>query len=1796
MDTKLEAYLKEVKARLRGRPEAEQREIIATLRQHIEESLVRHKNNVDAVLMELDEPDAYAGDEDGREARNSAAHPKGGRVFSYRLLLWLFLLINGWWVFMQTQERGYFSCRPANHRSAKGATRGNPVQPPAAPMVETNLVMLEVRQQNFSSSREMSIAMQFNVPPAVNNLREYLRLTTEDGEEIPFGVMERYNNQILLMTESLKTDTVKVSLAAGFPSADGVAVSRNEQKRTLTVIEKLILERMETELPDFESGFVGAYFTFPLDAGTARDFIQITPPVKFMVERGSWWRNESRIVGEFKPRESYTITFKSGLRAENGAILLKPVVRTIQFPDRDPALAIPVSGMYLSPKGNLQIPLSAVNVKEVELSAAPVLPQNLLHYALRRHGRAGSWYREDEDRMLGRSAIVLTNRLAGQPNQQINTRVDLRSLVAGTPSGAYWVTARAKGDKHAEQLVVVTDLGLSAHLAKDGVFVWVNSLAETTPAVGAEVVAYAENNEEVGRGIVQDDGTVFLPKKEGADDAFIVIARLGTDLSYLVLDRSEVDVPNSEGVRPYASSGYEAFVFTERGVYRPGESAFVRTVVRDRLLGAPDSFPVSLRVVRPDGRTFRTFTMKLDDVGSCETNFALPEYLPTGLYSLDVIVPGSDRVLGSTSVALEDFVPPQVRVDILGLPPVVPSSTGFIFTVSANHLFGAPGGGLLVSAFYRFYAAPFVATNWVGYSFGDPEKEFSSLLTYIGRGWMGSDGLADFPVSASPAWRPAARLRAVVSANVSENSGRVTSAYGETLMDPYPFYIGLSPSFSGTMRVGDTQRVAIVAVRPSDMTALTNGALKAVLSRVTRSWALKRGANGRYNYESLETKTPVREVVLSLAAEPVSLPLQVESSGEYLLVVSDPESEASTSIRFSAAAPGDRWVDWNRERPDIIELSLNKSEYRIGEKAKLIVKAPFKGEGLLTIETDRVLEHRRVTLDASTAELELDVRADYVPNAYCTFTLIRPAVAEAEWSAHRAVGGVALRVRPEGRALSVAIDAPRTNLPQAKMTAKIRVRDEAGAPASAKLTVMAVDEGICLLTAFKTPNPLQFFLAKRTLGTSWFDLYSELMPVLDDDEMNRAASHIGGDVGSSLLRRMNPVKSRRFKPLALWQSEIETDAQGEAEVSFDLPEFAGEVRLMVVAVNREQLGSAEVPVKVKRPLVVETSLPRFLAPGDRTMLTVQLFNESGTEQHVKIEATAGGPLSVVEAQRSVTLAAGQSSVERMPVQALKDVGNGLISIRVESEAVSFSDQIEMPVRPALALQYDSIWGTLTAGEKQEFAPSETYLPNTAEQIVQASGLQYLKLADALNYLVSYPYGCLEQTTSRAYPMIYLPELAKRLSKNSMSRDEIDDLVRTGIFNILAKQSADGSFSMWHSGGPAWRWGGLYATSFLLDADRLGYEVSKDALRSALDYVERDLSRRPPATVETSDFAWRSDITERAFACEVLARAGRRSDGWIARLAEQLDVLPNGAKISLARAMVASGDPRRASEILKAIKPDSVTDVVDQSALLLAWLDVDPRSPVVPLLAMALEKGVSPDGHWSTTTYNAFAVRALGSYAMLMTNAMEPFKARMLSDGKTVAFDQSKELQFTNAGPVTLVNDGPGVLYYRISASGVPVSGEPEIGDNELVVRRTWFTEDGYEITRPAFDQGELVVVEIAVDSLDKDTDNLIIEDLLPAGFEIENPALQTSQDTGFGWITGKVDWVSSRDIRDDRLLLFSGAFNGRRTYYYAMRAVSPGHFVVPAITASEMYNPMRRSVWRDAKEATIDPAKEEAAP
>jgi uncharacterized protein YfaS (alpha-2-macroglobulin family) len=1774
---RIDAYLDAVARNLAHKPDAVRRDILAGLREHIGEALRREGDTpppgaIERILGGMDAPDEFAetvGEDASRPDPSAPAAPRLSRHPHRGFVLAVaFLLVNVYGVWKWTAARPPAAVPPPNPSAVSNA--------PAA------LQLLKVEQMNWSAGRELTLRLVFNAAPNRDLLTRFLHLSTDHQPEVAYRLQGPANtNSLWIETDAIADDQVKYLLDEGFPGLSGVEPSEQAYAASVKLAPSFYLVRLSARSPAFDPPALQAEFNAYPESNGLDACVEIEPAVRCTFDGSGGWHG-LRLAGDFKPGQVYAVTFKTGLRAENGAALEKPITRLVQFPNRASDLRFETGGRYLSPKGSLAIPVQAVNIKKWTVSLRPVFANNLVALALREaNGYSSVGYSLDE---LAGAAVSQTNALTAPPNESVRAWIHLRELTQ-EPRGVFWVEANDNG-----RLIVVTDLGIAARLSPGGALVWINSLASGRPVAGAEITLVARNNQTLARAVTDAHGVARLAGWKAGETPFLITARREDDLSYLDLSDTRVDPGTGVDGAPYLAPGaLEAAVFTERGVYRPGETAFLQGLVRDTDQRAPAPFPAIFRVRRPDGRVFQDIPVMTDAHGSARTTVLLPDYLPTGRYTVNLVMPGTFTVLGTTSIALEDFVPPQIRVAVEAPPERARAGEPLTFQVRAEHLFGRAAAGLSVQGHVTIQSASFAPSAWEGWQFGDADKTFAPLEISLGTQTLDGEGRASFSADSAAAWRPPAALQIVQQATVIEDGGRPVSASASRRLDAYPFYIGLRTAWEGAIRAGETQRVEVVEVLPDGAPAAAGKPVVLTLSRVLWHSALREGAGGRYEWKSERQLITVREDTLAAGGDPRTWSFAVDTTGSYLLTASDPASGASTRIAFYAASPEQDWVAWSREKPGRIELAWDRERYRPGDTARLLVKAPFSGVALLTVESDRVLEARVVTLEKNTAELEVPVLAAYAPNVYCVLTLVRPAVAESVWSPHRALGALALPVERPGRRLTVTADAPALQRPQSKLTARLTVRDEAGQPAAGAVTVMAVDEGICLLTAFQTPDPNRVFTAQRRLGVTLHDLYNELVPVLDDAITTASRMGGDGDEGAGPRRRLNPVTARRFKPVALWQADVPLNSNGEAMVALDIPEFAGTLRVMAVAYNAAQCGSAQTPVPVKRDLVVQPALPRFLAVGDRCDASVVLHNTGAAELGARVRVTCGGPLRADAGEQRVTVPAGGSA--RVPLTLTGGPGPGLALLRIEAEAGvdRYDETTELAVRTVSALQAQTLNRVVQPGERVSLAPPTNWMAATAARSVRISAMPAMQLGRALEQVWYYPYGCLEQTVSGAFPLLYAADWPERLmAPGAVAAGDTRARVNAAIQRVWAMQQGDGGFSLWPFEGKTDAAASLYAAHFLVEARAAGCAVAPERLDAVLDWLRQRLGRN--AAIEVGSPPWLYEMDERAYVCQVLALAGCPDAGWTARLREQSGRLYYATRVRVAATLLLMGEPRQAVDILDRLGLPSPrsrlsgyllnSDVQDAALLLSAWLDVAPDGEAPGRLALYLLNRRA-DGHWGNTYDNAMALLAIGKYLKHRAGREQPFTGSLTRpDGGVTAVTSTQEVQVAygpgEVGDVILVNDGPGPMYLSGQFSGVSLTAEPAT-EQGVKAWREYFDSAGRPVDPATLRQGDLVIVRITVDPLGRELDQLVIEDLLPAGWEIENPNLLTAG-TPPVWLRNQAEPARYRDARDDRMLFFTGAVARQSVFHYAARAVTPGVFRQPPLAVSGMYEPEIRCV------------------
>jgi uncharacterized protein YfaS (alpha-2-macroglobulin family) len=1396
-------------------------------------------------------------------------------------------------------------------------------------------------------------------------------------------------------------------------------------------------------------------------------------------------------------------------------------------------------------------------------------------------------------------------------------------------------------------------------------------------------------------------------------------ASRGRDLTWLDLRTSQVNFGESDTTgAPYLRKGHEAFIYTERGVYRPGETVHLRAIVRGPDGATPPGFPVRWQFRRPDLHNWKAVLGKIDADGAVALDLPLPDDLPTGRWSVVLGLPGQNKSgesFGTASFQVEDFMPNRMQVGLKldghaangpdGSTPRFPvGDAPLAAQVQADYLFGKPVTERPARVVARIDPATFAPAQWAGWTFGDAASSAQTLENLKVTGHrselpeqqLDAKGHASFDldlanlVAADPAEGPAQPAkrrrrgrspaavtvtpppgesrgqyagpwRLSVVASVTEAGGRAVSASAEAELDPLPWYIGVRARSTGAS-IDAPNSFDVTLVSPDGKLAAERAALEATLYRETWNNSLAY-ENNRYVYHSTRLLDPVGEKQsVKLVAGKGMFDLRPTAFGSYVLRVRDPKTGGLASIGFYAGQGA--WEDnISRENPEKLELLVqplpqgarvaealkkigsglqteaallvsrasrpwdatrtgempvpqaeasiapelsaglsalrhamqrpDKGKLRAGDAAQVVVRSPFAGRLLLSVETDDVVTTRVIDMPASHMAVPIVLSGACLPNAYITASVVRAIDPDVVWQTHRAVGTIRLPIDSSDRKLTVQLAAPAEIRPATSLGVDLKVTDAAGdAVRDSAVTVAAVDEGICQLTGFSTPDPFAFFTRLRGLGVGTADLYGQLMP-----EVPRLGktSAVGGDKDGYNPRHMSPVSAKRVKPVALVSGVLHTDANGMAHADFAVPRFIGKLRLMAIASAGPATGSGESGVHVRSPLIVQSSWPRFAAPGDKFLVSLKVFNNLPTpvQANVKLHVV-DGPLRFGKSDDAsltvIRLPANGQAIEYVQVTAGRDAGVSHATLIATSGDESYEEDVEIPVRPASPEIRLGGYAIAMPGKPTEVILPGGMLKGTEHFQVRVTPWPSLELPRGLDYLERYPYGCLEQTTSTLFPLVYLSDIGQQIAPGLFEKQRVDDKVQAGITRLIGMQTADGGLAMWPAYREPWPWGTVYAAHFLIEARSAGHPVPDEFRKSVLGYVRGLLNA-------SSDD--REVLETQAYACYVLALAGTPDRAAMSRLSEIVkSPRPDGipiagqARLHLAAAWMAAGRRDVAESLMPQALPQPRGErslsgslgspVRDRAILVDTLLAIQPDHPALPELVQQLADA-GRNGQWRSTQDTAFAVLALGRY-LRQNKSVAKYETAELRSG------DSRVGEAASGAPLTWDGDGRtegDALHVSITGPanakahvawlqvGVPLS-PPAAADHGMRIRRRLLDERGKPLAANRVRSGDLVQVELTITS-ETPLEHIAIDDLLPAGLEIENPRLQTTAADAAERPADErkvnVFQDARLDMRDDRLVLIGRlASAGAGTYVYTARAVTPGTFVLPPAHAECMYD------------------------
>jgi alpha-2-macroglobulin len=1494
----------------------------------------------------------------------------------------------------------------------------------------------------------------------------------------------------------------------------------------------------------------------------------------------------------------YELTARSGLPAADGEKLEKSADLSIYVKDRSPSVNF-LSRSYVLPSGgNPTIPIVSVNTSEVAVSIyrvgnrsiADILRDNKFLRQL------DSYQKDQLEDELGEKVWTGIVETENQLNQDITTAMPVSETGLEMKPGVYAMTARSKLDTEsrwgtqATQWFLVSDLGLSAMTGDSGIAANVRSLTSAKALEGVTVRLLAVNNEILGETTSNGEGfaefAAGLTRGRGGRAPGVLVAETGEgDYSFLDLRKPAFDL-SDRGVEGRPAPGpLDVFTWTDRGIYKAGETVHAQALLRNAKAISQEGFPLTFVFNRPDGVEHARFTVADSGLGGHLQDLSLSQSSQQGIWSWQVFADPKGKALAQSTFLVEDYQPERVDFDLETSAKAFSRTAPTPISLTAKYLYGSPASGqklegdIVVRPVRSMKAYP-------GYKFGLEDSETYSQRDSIPSGLKtDADGKLSFDVSLPNLPETTSLYDARLIARLVEAGGR----YVERDLDlPTALdgpRIGVKPAFDGDVDEGGPAGFSVILVDATGNQQDASG-LKWTLSKVDRRYQWYK-SDGRWSFEPITTTRRVStgEVETS-SSKPTQLSLPVEW-GEYRLEVEGSGTlQTATSVTFHAG-----WyaADATSDTPDYLDVGLDKARYKSGDIAKLRLKPQMPGIAVVNVISGGLLSSQTIEVLAEETEVDIPVGDDWGAGAYVTASLYRPMDLDQKRMPTRAVGLSWLQVDPGDRVLDVEVSAPTRILPETTLDVPIRIANlQAGTKAF--LTVAAVDVGILNLTRYETPDPEGWYFGQRRLGTDMRDLYGQLI-----DRMAGSLGRVrsGGDAMAMRLDAPPPDE----EPVALFSGLVEVGVNGEATVSFDVPAFNGALKLMVVAWTKDGVGHADQEVEVRTPVVMTSSAPAFLAPGDQSRIAFEIDNVDGISGDYELEVSASDGLLLdgdSRQTRSLVLEKGKKALTILPVSAGGSPLKGeIIASLTGPGGEHYVKRMGLDIRDTQPVVVRRSSFQLASGDSLTLTPDsfDGLRAETVDVTLAAGGAASIDIAGLLAALDRYPYGCTEQTTSRALPLLYLSEVAEAAGLGSDSA--IRERVVKAIAGVLANQSSSGDFGLWNSYGDGDMWLDAYVTDFLTRAREKGYQVPDLAFTTALDNLENQLAY-------ASDFQNGGEGV--AYALYVLARNGRASMGDLryyvdAKLANFSTPL---AKAQLAAGLALYGEQERAATGFKAALSslpkekkltyrDDFGSILRDSAAVTDY--VVSASMGDPLTSEAVDLLKTAQARTSNRSTQDMAWLLLAAQSLNESAEEARISVRGEETPGRLAWSLTGD-ELSQAG-TSVTNNGSSSEDLLVSIVGQPLKPEPA-GGKDYSIERTVYDLDGNPVDPSAVPVNTRLAVVVTVRALTKQPGRLMVVDRLPAGLAIDNPRLVRSGDLGGLSFLNTIDQPEHSAFYADRFEVAvdqTRQSNRELTFAYLARAATPGTFAHPPASVEDMYRPDRRAITATGQFVVLGPTR-----
>nr|MBP6022451.1 hypothetical protein [Ferruginibacter sp.] len=1232
-------------------------------------------------------------------------------------------------------------------------------------------------------------------------------------------------------------------------------------------------------------------------------------------------------------------------------------------------------------------------------------------------------------------------------------------------------------DRWATRNILASNIGLTAKRGNDNsISIAVSNILTTEPMGGVDLEIIDYQQMIITKAKSSDDGFANIDLKRRP---YLLIAKKGNERGYLKLDDgnslalSRFDVSGEE-----VKNGIKGFIFGERGVWRPGDTMFLNFIVEDKENKLPKDLPVELNLYTPTGQLYKhtVQTNAEDGFYLFKTNTDVSS--PTGNWLAKVKVGGASF---EKRIKVETIMPNRLKINVdFGKDALLGEGNTNTGTINAKWLFGTPGKNLKAKIDASLYAKTTSFPKFAGFDFDNPATNYQTQQKTIYEGTLDTAGNAQLKPGFEIDEVAPGMLTANLVVKVFEPGGTFSIDNMSIPYSPYTSYVGLKlPDGEKPfdyLLAGKTHTTQIVNVDSKGNLTGGNNDVEVEFYRIQWRWWWDDNGDNLSNFTQNEYNKLLKKETVHLSGGRGQWTFGTSENewGRYLILVKDLKSGHTTGSTLYIDEPGwqSRGGGDDQTAASMLSFTSNKEKYNTGDEVALTIPSSKGGRILVSLENgSKVIKSFWQETKQGQTIVKFKADGTMAPNVYATVSLLQPHSQTINDLPIRMYGSIPIFVEDKNTVLNPVINIPTTIRPEQNVS--FTVSEQSGKEMT--YCVAIVDDGLLDLTRFKTPNPHDAFYAREALGVKSFDMFDYVIGAWGGD-LERILT-IGGDADAGPGKQKT---ANRFKPVVKFLGPFHLNKNQTQKQNFTLPSYIGSVRAMVVAAHSGSYGAAEKTITVKKPLMMLATMPRVLGPGETIKLPVTVFAMENTIRKVNISLQSNPFLEVAgPASQSISFTQQGEQMVYYDVRVKPNTGIGKVKLVASSGNETATYEVELDIRNPNPPVTSISEITLAPGQQWKTTAAPIGVAATSSATVEISSVPSMNLQKRLDYLIEYPHGCIEQTTSAVFPQLVLNQLT---DLDDYKKEQVDKNIKAGIGKLQNFQRPDGGFSYWPGGNESDEWGSNYAGHFLVEAQSNGFLVSDYMLQQWKNYQRGKANSWVPSTTNF----YGGDLSQ-SYRLYTLALAKAPELGAMNRLKE-FKYLSNEAKWRLAAAYQLAGQTNTALDLISGLATNfdvrtnagfSYGSSTRDEAMVLETLTLLGKKVKAEELMKSIAAKLSQD-YWYSTQTTAYSLIAIAKFC-----GKNPSGAKIISsasiNGKQTDINAATYIRQLpvvfkdqNSNSVVITNKGSNTLYVRIITKGQPLAGDSlKVNNNPatLGMSVSYLTQDGKAIEVNQLKQG-----------------------------------------------------------------------------------------------------------------------------